>query len=489
IGYGEMLHEESKYDSDDQTVQDLERIIKSGRHLLTIVNSVLDLSKIEAGKVQVFIEAFSLPELIRDVAKSMRPLINEGGNELVIDLPDKPLPALHSDGTKLRQVLINLIGNATKFTNQGQITVSASLERELGETAFFIKVQDTGIGMSKEAVATVFDAFIQADTSTTRQYQGTGLGLTICKRFVELLGGTIVVSSELGSGSTFTIKLPEAASTVHTSPSPREKELLLLNGEDSTALSRKQINASGDLVLVVDDHAETRDAITRWLYKSGYRVQTAVSGAKAIKSAYQQRPNAMIVDFALPDMSSWDVLQELKGNPETSSIKMIFSILLNEAQKGFSFVADNYILTPAGTLEFAQKFDPLLDKHGRDTEILAIEKNAPFIDELKSWSNGRVIHTANNIDDAIQVLKQNGKCHIVVVDLEFFSESAFGIVNTIQQLSRNISLVFASNRHGIDDERHKFSTKSMMALVKSGLYEQGQWLKQLTNHIDPTETI
>jgi signal transduction histidine kinase len=207
IGYTEMLLEDAEDGDDQRIVPDLQKILSSGKHLLSLINEILDLSKIEAGKMDIYLEDIDVPEVIQDVVNTIRPLADKNANTLVVECPE-PLPTIHTDLTKLRQELLNLLSNASKFTRNGKIVLAVTSQSVKEVNGILFRVTDNGIGMSKEQADRVFDAFTQADSSTTRKYGGTGLGLTITKKFCEMMGGTIAVKSELGKGSTFSIWLP-----------------------------------------------------------------------------------------------------------------------------------------------------------------------------------------------------------------------------------------------------------------------------------------
>ncbi|MEM1201814.1 MAG: ATP-binding protein [Acidobacteriota bacterium] len=211
IGYSEMLVEEAEDLDQDEFIPDLQKILAAGKHLLALINDILDLSKIEAGKMTLYVESIDVGELTRDVAATVEPLVAKNSNQLRLTVPDA-LPPLHADETKLRQTLFNLLSNACKFTTEGEIGLRVRHEpgRRRSDAQFVFEVTDTGIGMSPEQQAKVFDEFTQADASTTRRFGGTGLGLSISKRFCSMMGGDIRVSSREGKGSTFTIVLPEA---------------------------------------------------------------------------------------------------------------------------------------------------------------------------------------------------------------------------------------------------------------------------------------
>ncbi|MFN7710691.1 MAG: sensor histidine kinase [Holosporales bacterium] len=216
IGYGEMLAEDLDTMSRDEVVSDLNKITTSGKHLLSLINDVLDVSKLEAGKMSIYLESVNLYEVVREVTTMTRPCIEKNGNVLEVSLPPD-LPQMTTDVTKLRQIMANLLTNAGKFTAQGKIHLSMAIKTRNEESFIEISVKDTGIGMNKEQVDRIFQAFTQADTSTTRRFGGFGLGLTITKEYCHLLAGTIHVLSEPGMGAEFIVHLP-LLSTTHKSP-------------------------------------------------------------------------------------------------------------------------------------------------------------------------------------------------------------------------------------------------------------------------------
>jgi signal transduction histidine kinase len=226
IGYSEMLEEELTEDGGDQgNIDDLGKIKAAGKHLLELINSVLDLSKIEAGKIELEIEKLDLPQLLDYVSSTAQPLIEKNGNKLVVQMQDD-IGTLFSDSTRLRQVLLNLLSNGSKFTQQGTITLAVRRETVPGAADQLVfDVTDTGIGMTQEQMDKLFQAFVQADSATTRKYGGTGLGLVISRRLCNLLGGDVTVTSELGKGSCFTARVTaEAAATPAKDDAHDEKE-------------------------------------------------------------------------------------------------------------------------------------------------------------------------------------------------------------------------------------------------------------------------
>jgi signal transduction histidine kinase len=220
IGIAELLREDARDLRREDEFEPLDRVLGAARHLLTLINDVLDLSKVEAGRMELHLEPFALGPLIDDVVKTIEPLAAKNANRIVAQC-NGVIKAIHADQTRLRQALLNLMSNANKFTSNGTITVDARQQLENGREWITLAVADTGIGMSPEQMGRLFQEFSQASSSTASKYGGTGLGLVISQRFCQMMGGDITVESEPGRGSTFTIRLPrivESKEAVVASP-------------------------------------------------------------------------------------------------------------------------------------------------------------------------------------------------------------------------------------------------------------------------------
>ena len=335
IGYSELMLEEAEDMGHDMYIPDLKKIQSAGKHLLSLINDVLDLSKIEAGKIELYFEDFEVRQLVDEIASTIAPLTEKNKNTMVVRCGES-VGVMHSDMTRIRQILFNLLSNASKFTEAGEITLEASRSAANGRDDIVFRVVDAGIGMSPEQVEKVFDAFTQADSSTTRNYGGTGLGLAITKTFCEMLHGEITCTSEPGKGSTFTVRLPaDAAATVPQAPA------------DSGEVSTEVIGAAGaPTVLVIDDDPDVRDLLSRHLDKSGYRVATAAGGDDGLKRARELRPDAITLDVLMPGTDGWAVLSALKDDAELSTIPVIMVSMLDDRSLGYSLGAADYLNKP-----------------------------------------------------------------------------------------------------------------------------------------------
>ncbi|HEY2574391.1 MAG TPA: response regulator [Verrucomicrobiaceae bacterium] len=334
IGYSEMLEEEAQDMGHAEFVSDLKKIHGAGKHLLALINDILDLSKIEAGKMELYLETFDLKTMLEDVVATTRLLVQKKSNTLEVRIPPD-LGTMRADLTKVRQALFNLLSNASKFTEHGRITLQAVRETGQREGEWIVlKVQDTGIGMTREQMGRMFQAFSQADASTVRKYGGTGLGLAITRHFCRMMGGDVTVSSEPGQGSTFTLHLPAEVSDPAAEASAKPPP-----GPD-------RLPREGNTVLVVDDDPSARELLRRFLNKEGFHVECAAGGLDAIASAKRLRPRAVTLDVMMPGMDGWSVLSRLKEDPATADIPVIMLTIVDDEHFGHALGATEYLTKP-----------------------------------------------------------------------------------------------------------------------------------------------
>jgi len=324
IGYSEMYLEEIEDDPEaagGEFKDDIRKVHSAGQHLLSLINDVLDISKVEAGKMTLFIEPVNILDLIGETVDTIRPMLEEKSNTLKIN-HQLESPEIEADVTKVRQVLLNLLSNACKFTENGEITVEGRQYHSRGRTIQSIAVIDTGIGMTEEQQARIFQAFTQADSSTTRSYGGTGLGLTICKGFSELMGGDLTVESSPGSGSRFTFYFPLVSGS--------GEQILQLGSEGVT----EESEGEGIRVLIIDDDPTALDLTRRVLVRQGFRVITAQSGRQGLETARKELPDVIILDVLMPGMDGWQVMAELGSDERTQHIPVVMQSMLHERELG-----------------------------------------------------------------------------------------------------------------------------------------------------------
>jgi PAS domain S-box-containing protein len=345
IGYSEMLAEEVEEAGDEALLPDLDKISTAGRHLLDLINAVLDLSKIEAGKMDLYLETFPVDQLIHDVRSVITPLVEKNGNTLEAHTSPN-LGEMHADLTKVRQSLFNLLSNASKFTREGRIDLSAARETaEDGQDWIVFQVRDTGIGMTPEQLARIFQEFSQGDLSTTREFGGTGLGLALSRRFCQMMGGDIAVDSTPGRGSTFVMRLPAEVAAPPAAGSSREQ------GEKEAFYPAylspgPPAQAGGPHVLVVDDEEAVRDLLGRYLRKEGFEVTLAAGGAEGLRLARKLRPDAITLDVMMPGLDGWSVLAALKADPDLADVPVVMLTIVDDQNLGYALGASDYLTKP-----------------------------------------------------------------------------------------------------------------------------------------------
>jgi signal transduction histidine kinase/DNA-binding response OmpR family regulator/ligand-binding sensor domain-containing protein len=450
IGYSEMVSEELEDLGAGELKPDLEKVIAAAKHQLGLVNDILDISKIEAGKMTLYLEDFDVPTLVREVAATVQPLVAKNRNTLAIDCP-ADLGPMHADQTKLRQALFNLLSNASKFTENGTIKLEVRTREsevrgqksgvrgqksEVGSpnsdialptsdlrppASVLFRVHDTGIGMTPAQLDKLFQAFSQADASTTRKFGGTGLGLTISRQFCRLMGGDLTVQSVMGVGSTFTATLPVVV------VNPIEQDAAKPAPATSAASNR------GPVILVIDDDLNMRELTTRALGKEGYRVECAANGEQGLAMARELRPAVITLDVMMPGLDGWAVLTSLKADPATADIPVIMLTIVDEEHVGFSLGAAGYFTKPVDWSKLAAAVakhrtaagDGILivedDANTRELLVRTLEKDGWPVREA---ANGRI--GLEQVSRAIPAL--------VLLDLMMPELDGFGFMAGLRQI-------------------------------------------------------
>lgn len=338
IGYSEMLEEETQELGKVAVVQDLQKIQSAGKHLLALINDILDLSKIEAGKMGLNVEAFDVAQVVKEIASTIQPAVTKNTNTIHVDVA-KNVGEMRADLTKVRQILLNLLSNSCKFTDHG--TISLKAERKTIDHRDWLKfeVGDSGIGMTAEQKENLFREFSQADASIARKYGGTGLGLAITYRFVQMMRGTITVESQPSCGSTFTIQLP--ADITLGSGEPIRSQLPV-----EIPAASQPLRTDRGTILVIDDDPSVRDLMSRFLTKLGFYVVTGESGGEAIRLAKKVDPVLITLDVMMPEMDGWGVLKQLKADPGLAEIPVIMVTVVDNEPMGAALGASSYLMKP-----------------------------------------------------------------------------------------------------------------------------------------------
>ena len=334
IGLTEMLHEDASELKRTEELEPLERVLRAAHHLLELINDILDLSKIEAGRMDLHVETFAIAPLVHEAIATIGPVAAKNGNEIIVHCP-ADIGEMHADQMRIRQALLNLVSNANKFTEHGRVTVDVTRVMSKGSEEITMAVRDTGIGLSSEQVGRLFQEFVQADSSTTRKYGGTGLGLAISRRFCQMMGGDISVESELGKGSTFTIRLPARIESVQ--PAPRRR----------VQPERRSVKpVKGALILVIDDDQTVCELMSRHLEREGFVVRTATGGREGLRLAHELHPAAITLDINMPDLDGWTVLAAIKGDPQLADIPVVLVTIEDNRSRGYSLGATDYMTKP-----------------------------------------------------------------------------------------------------------------------------------------------
>ena len=464
IGLTEMLKEDAADDGLDDFEEPLDRVFNAGKHLLTLINDVLDLSKIEAGRVELFNETFELKQILDDVMKTSSPLAQKNENELIIDYKTE-IDFVTADQTRVKQVVLNLISNACKFTEKGKITVGVNKILREGGDLISIDVSDTGIGMSDEQMSRLFNSFVQADSSTTRKYGGTGLGLTISKQLAKLMGGDVVVNSELGKGTTFTATF--LADFIGASESFKN-----LNKETGSLIENviSLENSSGKTILIIDDDPTVSELMKRQLSKEGYQVIIAPNGKDGIRLARELKPDAITLDILMPEMDGWSVLRTLKADPEVSNIPVIMASILDEKNKGFSLGAADFLSKPIQK-EYLMKSIRNLTGDKENLKICIIEDDESLrftIKEILEKQNVEIIEAENGKVGMSLLHKEEIKPDLILLDLMMPVMNGFEFLKSIRETDLNsIPILVLTGADLSEDEKSFLSGEVQRILEKS----------------------
>lgn len=365
IGYSELMREEAEDLDLKSFVRDLSKIESAGKHLLGLINGVLDIAKIEAGKMDLHAETFDVARMIEEVCATVAPVVEKNGNYFEIQAAPN-LGTMRTDLTKVRQSLFNLLGNAGKFTKEGKVRLEAERTSEGGRDWLVFHVRDTGVGMTPEQTQKVFDAFTQADASTTRKFGGTGLGLAITREFSRLIGGDVTVKSALGQGSIFSLRVP-----AELDAEPAE-EIEALSDAGGAPVAVGELIEGGPQVLLIDDDPTVHDLVRRFLQKEGIQVVGAQTGAEGLDLARKLRPSMIVLDVMMPTMDGWSVLTKLKGDEELAEIPVVMLTMVNNREMGFSLGVDDYMLKPIDRSDFVATLRKYCNRQDKPT-VLVVE--------------------------------------------------------------------------------------------------------------------
>jgi len=441
IGLSEMMHEDAIEFDDEDYVEPLDRVLRAGKHLLNLINDILDISKIEAGKMELHKENFNLTMVLEDVLSSIRPLSDKKSIPLEGDF--NGLGDHFNDQTRLKQILLNLMSNAVKFTDEGVVTLSAQID----ETSLQIAVTDSGIGMNQEQCASLFQDFVQVDSSSVRKHQGTGLGLAISRKFARMMGGDIFVTSEEGKGSVFTLSIPLIQDEVALDVTPEKTKVeRLMTGEIVTQISK---------ILVVDDDPAMHTLLARYLSDDRFDLSFTKDGKEALEMAAELKPDLITLDIQMPGMDGWDTLAALKRSPELSPIPVVMISVDDERKKGVALGADAYLVKPVNETAIIQVADKLKTKLKTKTpKILLVNTNDQDASTLTTVFSSQGWSTSHTKDANEALLNMSkGLPDIVVIDFMMEQNDAFALLGQMEQHDHwSEVFVLAMTSHDLDDE-------------------------------------
>jgi len=457
IGYSEILAEDATDRGDDMSVQDLQKIQSAGKHLLGLINSILDLSKIEAGRMDVYLEQVSLPKLIEEVRVIVHPLIEKNGNRLTIDCP-ADIGSMRTDLTKVKQSLINLLSNAAKFTDKGEVGLVVSRRQTAsGAPHLMFQVSDSGIGMTEEQMGRLFEAFAQADSSTTRNFGGTGLGLAITRRFAHMLGGDVTVTSTPGAGSTFTLDVLDQS----VAASPAAGDIAENDGD-----------ASGDAltVLVVDDDPAVHDVLTPTLTRKGYRVLHARDGTEALNILRKTPPDVVTLDVMMPNIDGWSVLGTMKSDPALAHIPVIMLTIVDDRNLGYSLGAAEYMTKPVDRdrlVSLVRRFTSTND----DAVVLVVDDDPEVRNVVSVTLNKAGLKTAEAVNGraAFDWLAAHPMPDLVLLDLMMPEMDGFQFLDKLREQPDRLTvpIVVLTAKELSAEEKAFLAERTVLVLSKS----------------------
>ncbi len=469
IGYSEILREEAEDRDIPELLPDLDKIHRAGKTLLGLVNDLLDLAKIEAGKMELYLEDFAVTDMLTDVVATVRPIIDKNVNTFDLHVPGD-IGSMHADLTKTRQILLNLLSNAGKFTDAGRVTLDV---RDEGGTIAF-EVRDTGIGMTADQMARLFQAFEQADVSTTRKYGGTGLGLALSRKLCQMMQGDVVVASVPGEGSTFTVRLPRVV-TEATAEVPME--------------GSGDVGTEHPAVLVIDDDPVIHDLMQRFLTKEGFRALIAGDGEAGVAMAKRHRPAAITLDVMMPRIDGWRVLAMLKADPETADIPVIMLTMVGDRNLGFALGASDFLTKPIDR----DRLHTVLARHLQQPEapVLIVEDDGDTRELLRRAleARGHAVLEASNGADALAALERTTPS-LILLDLLMPEMDGFQFVQALRDKASwaDIPVIVLTAKDLSGDDRERLSGE-VEAVLQKGALSREELLRHVTDRVVVTARL
>jgi PAS domain S-box-containing protein len=488
IGYSEMLREDAEDEGNTQAMDDLNKICTSGNHLLKLINDVLDLAKIEAGRVELILENFSVCALVNDISMVIQHQMNNNDNHFEIVCAEA-IGEITGDEGRLRQILFNLLSNAAKFTNKGRVTLTVKREEQQGKKYIAFNVTDTGIGMTPDQVAKVFTPFVQADASTTRQFGGTGLGLAISKDICDIMGGMLYARSEVGIGSTFTVRIPADLSLRAQQSQVKEKPV------DSTTpdiyISEGSDDDQDNYVLVIDDDHKARDMIIRILEKDGFRLAGASNGLQGIALAKKLKPLCIILDVMMPDMDGWEVMSNLKHYPETANIPVIINTIGDKQDNKEIKGIISYLSKPFNKSEVLDLLNSLVPQQ-ENLDVLIVENEMHIMELLMRQieTKGLIGRGCNNGLEALQEIQQKMP-DIILLDLMMPKMDGFEFLTELRRVpgGNNVPVIILTAKDLTEQEEILLNKSAKLVIHKGDMNNIDELLPMVRRFISKPKPL
>jgi len=485
IMYSELLQEEATDRGVESFIPDLDKIRSGGKHLLALVNGVLDLSKIEAGKMDLFLETFDVPSMVRDVTSTVEALIQKKSNKLrVICSPD--VGEMHADLTKVRQILFNLLSNAAKFTENGTIEIEVKREehpkeqpeKSNGNNMILFRVRDTGIGMTPAQINKLFQPFMQADDSTTRKFGGTGLGLAITQSFCQMMGGDVSVTSESGRGSTFSIHLPARVARPEGAAST-----------STAAATVGPLKRGASTVLIIDDEPSVRDLMSRALSSQDIYAVTASNGEDGLRQAHELKPDLIFLDVMMPKMDGWAVLAALKADPALASIPVVMLTIVGDREMGYTLGASEYLSKPIDRALLAKMVEKYCMKSSTRGVMIVDDDDATRQVVSRTLTRaGWTVVDAENGRVALERLKKF-EPNLILLDLVMPQMDGFEFLAALRTdgVHANVPVVVLTSKDLTPSERSQL-TGRVEKIVQKGDYSREALLREIKQLVALTES-
>jgi PAS domain S-box-containing protein len=486
IGYSEMLQEDAALLGLDDFVDDLQKIYRSGKHLLDLINDILDMTKIEAGKLEIYYDNFDVPMLILDASQTIQPLLLKNNNHLEIEC-DLQLGEIRADMTRVRQVLLNVLSNACKFTKSGVIKIQVARQHSAHGEFFCFTISDTGIGISPENLRKLFQPFTQADSSTTRQYGGTGLGLAISHRLCQMMSGDIIVISELGMGSTFTISLPVDCESASKNPQKQGQSALFnlstlpielpSEPEDPPKTRPSIIVIAGDSML----HQSTQS----YLHNLGVSLYSSSNVEEGMQLVYQVLPDAIILDMQTPSMNGWELLRELKSQPLTSGIPIILLTINDEKYENYEVGANDYLFKPIDRDHLITIIEKYRAEQQSELSVLVIEDDPNIRAMLRRMleKENCLVSEAQDGHDALEVMGKEIP-QLILLDLMMPNIDGFEFMHLLRlrQDTPSIPIIIITAKDLSNEDCTRLSG-SVQKILQKPNYSYPQLLEEIVDRL------